>query len=341
VQISVGWEGGDMLLALTAVSLVLAAPPVNTDPPVISGPQEPFPGSVLTATPGTWTGAASVEAQWVHCDLTPTCVPVAQGGTSYTVQASDVGFGIEYLESARSADGETRGVYSSSSPIVRAPRVVPVGDRPANQTVPKLTGWRIVGQTMTITTGTWSGTPPITYSYQWQRCNRVCSDIAGATGPSYAATAADLDFFVACLVTATNALGAQGIIVHSALKVGQPGGGSVPIAATQTDLLRAAIPKGKAATAAQLLKHKGYGTKFRWRKGGTLNLRWTADGIKVAEVQDATLYHYQRPIPVKLKLTAAGRRLLRSNPHPTLTIEGAFLPANSNYPVLVKATRTL
>src|SRR3954452_3534219 len=129
-----------MLLALTAVSLVLAAPPVNTDPPVISGPQELFPGSVLTATPGTWTGAASVEAQWVHCDLTTTCVPVAQGGTSYTVQASDVGFGIEYLESARGADGETRGVYSSSSPIVRAGRVVPVGDGPANQIAPKLPG---------------------------------------------------------------------------------------------------------------------------------------------------------------------------------------------------------
>jgi hypothetical protein len=218
---------------------------------------------------------------------------------------------------------------------------VPVGDRPANQTAPKLTGWRVVGQTMTITTGTWTGTPPITYSYQWQRCNGACSDIAGATGPSYTATAADVGFIVRCLVTATNALGSQGVIVAGFLPVGLPGGGRVPIAATQTDLLRSAIPKGKAATAAQLLKNRGYPTKFRWRKGGTLNLRWTMDGTKVAEVQYATLTFERRPIRVKIKLTAAGRRLLRRNSHPTLTIEGAFLPASSNYPVLVKATKTL
>src|SRR4051794_2814005 len=83
-----------MLLALTAVSPMFAA-----------SPSARLPRSSAAAGAVSWERAHGDAGHLdrrrfggervVHCDLTPTCVPVAQGATSYTVQASDVRFGIE------------------------------------------------------------------------------------------------------------------------------------------------------------------------------------------------------------------------------------------------------
>src|SRR4029079_18608430 len=55
--------------------------------------------------------------------------------------------------------------------------------------------------------GTWTGTPTISYAYQWRRCDADCTDIASATGPTYTLAAADGSQTVSVLVTATNAAG--------------------------------------------------------------------------------------------------------------------------------------
>ena len=68
-----------------------------------------------------------------------------------------------------------------------------------------------VGDTLTTSNGTWSGSPT-KYTYQWDRCNptgdRVgCVPIAGATAQSYTATAADVNHRLHANVMATNADG--------------------------------------------------------------------------------------------------------------------------------------
>ena len=53
-------------------------------------------------------------------------------------------------------------------------------------------------------------TTPISYGYQWQRCDTTganCADIAGATAATYTATAADTGRRVRVVVTATNTAG--------------------------------------------------------------------------------------------------------------------------------------
>ena len=55
-----------------------------------------------------------------------------------------------------------------------------------------------------------TGTAPITYAYQWRRCDSDganCADIAGATGSTYDLVAADVGHAMRVRVTATNAAG--------------------------------------------------------------------------------------------------------------------------------------
>src|SRR6266545_3433232 len=52
---------------------------------------------------------------------------------------------------------------------------------PTNDTPPSIAGTPQAGQTLTASPGSWSGTQPLSYTYQWRRCgagylNRVLAD---------------------------------------------------------------------------------------------------------------------------------------------------------------------
>ena len=72
--------------------------PTNTLAPSIAG--DPYVGEVLTATPGTWTGADSVSGEW-YVDG----VATGDTDTSYTVLLADAGKVITYVETATNASG--------------------------------------------------------------------------------------------------------------------------------------------------------------------------------------------------------------------------------------------
>ncbi|HEY7074329.1 MAG TPA: LamG-like jellyroll fold domain-containing protein [Solirubrobacteraceae bacterium] len=81
---------------------------------------------------------------------------------------------------------------------------------PANAVKPVISGTPQQGQTLQTSTGTWNGTQPISYAYQWRRCDSsgtTCTNIAGATGSSYTATATDVGGTLVAAVTATNSAG--------------------------------------------------------------------------------------------------------------------------------------
>ena len=79
------------------------------------------------------------------------------------------------------------------------------GNLPVNTVAPAITGTAQEGQTLTCLTGTWTGTPIITYSYQWKRNN---SNIVSATNSTYTLVTADVGQSIKCTVTATNAINA-------------------------------------------------------------------------------------------------------------------------------------
>jgi WD40-like Beta Propeller Repeat/RTX calcium-binding nonapeptide repeat (4 copies) len=71
----------------------------------------------------------------------------------------------------------------------------------------------VVGHLLTASVGTWSGTFPITYTYQWKRCdaadpvNGACVAIPNATSSAYTPTAADFQKRLRVGVTARDSNG--------------------------------------------------------------------------------------------------------------------------------------
>lgn len=74
---------------------------------------------------------------------------------------------------------------------------------PANIGAPMISGTPSIGQTLTASTGTWSGSPT-GYAYQWLRAGVA---IIGATGATYVVQTADAGATIAVTVTASNAGG--------------------------------------------------------------------------------------------------------------------------------------
>ena len=81
---------------------------------------------------------------------------------------------------------------------------------PANTALPTISGTARDGETLSATTGTWTGSGPITYTHQWRRCDSgggACADIPGATGTTYVLAPADVDKRLRVRVTAENSAG--------------------------------------------------------------------------------------------------------------------------------------
>lgn len=82
---------------------------------------------------------------------------------------------------------------------------------PASLGLPTVTGNDLVTSTLTASPGTWSGSSPLVYSYEWRRCDTSgasCVAIAGATASTYTLQDADAGATVRVAVTATNGAGA-------------------------------------------------------------------------------------------------------------------------------------
>ena len=83
---------------------------------------------------------------------------------------------------------------------------------PSNIVAPVVSGTNTVGSILTTTNGTWGGSLPITYTYQWLRNG---TNIGGATSSTYTLVTADTSNVVSCRVTATNSVGSANATSNS------------------------------------------------------------------------------------------------------------------------------
>lgn len=87
--------------------------------------------------------------------------------------------------------------------VVLSPDVAPV-----NTVVPTITGTAQVGETLTVTNGTWSGSPSPTYARQWKAGG---ANISGATATTYSPVEGDVGKTITVTVTATNSAGSASV----------------------------------------------------------------------------------------------------------------------------------
>ena len=208
---------------------------------------------------------------------------------------------------------------------------------PTNTSPPTISGSLTVGGTLTAGPGHWTNSPT-SFTYQWADCNPSgadCIAIPGATGSTYNLGSSDLGDTIRVLVTAHNAAG-HGSAVSAATNVVPAPLGEVTGAITKT-----LTPLGNSASINMILTNGGYVATFDAPEGGTVTITWydVPAGATVANAHKKL-----KPIIVaigthsfskagtgklKIKLTSAGRKLLKHSKKLNLTAVGTFRPKNS------------
>ena len=122
--------------------------------------------------------------------------------------------------------------------------LVPSGDGvaapatpPSNTAEPAISGTAEQGRTLRTSNGSWSGTQPISFAYQWVRCGADggrpdggnCAIVSGATSRDYRLGAGDVGFRMRARVTAANADGSRTAASNpTAVVAGAPVNTSIP-----------------------------------------------------------------------------------------------------------------
>ncbi len=240
-------------------------PPTATGPVALDG--TPQVGQPLdTDVSGAFSTSAGVTYfyQWSESsDGGSTFAPIGGAtGASYSPQASDAGM-VLMVDVTAYNDGGSADAYSlASAPVEHA--------APANTALPAITGNLNVGQTLTASTGTWTG-GGLSYTYRWQRSDGEGGwlAISGATTSAYTLSAADQGANVRVQVTASNDGG--GMTVNSAAA------GPVPDAAPSGGVtaLDGTANVGQALTAdVSGVAGNGITYTYAWQRSTDSGAHW-------------------------------------------------------------------
>ncbi len=192
-------------LAAGAGAGTSAAPPSNTSPPTISGAAQR--GQRLHAQPGSWSGSTPMHFsyRWQRCNANGgSCANIGGAtGHDYTLTSADVGNTVRVVVTASNSAGAGTAASSPTAVVVEP-------QRPANTASPTISGAAQLGSTLTANPGSWTGPGPITFAYQWSRCDQFgdkCAFVTGATSQTYTLSSADVGHGMRVRVQAKNEFG--------------------------------------------------------------------------------------------------------------------------------------
>jgi len=322
--------------ATSAPVEVPALPPKLVLAPTISG-SSPGPGTTLTCN-SQWSGEPEPTLSYVW--LTDGGPIEGAISSTYVLTKFDEGHLLACEVIATNPAGQERAV----SARVRVP-----GSPPEVVEEPRVAGVPQVGEELRCEPGLWRGKPSPSLTFQWLLNG---SEIAGATEETYVPGAEDLGSYISCLVTGTSTEGTYEawsentpqIVPHAVRKLEvapAPPFTKPPTKAPTAAQIRVALEKQlmaalKKARRSGLLKKGSFSFSFLPPTGGKLEFLWyqTSKGSKTSSKPKPVLLARVRSTfgtvsarTQQLRLTLAGRRVLKGSKHPKLTVEGVFIPA--------------
>jgi hypothetical protein len=196
-------------------------------------------------------------------------------------------------------------VLFGSSVVAESASATTTLSSPASTVAPTISGTATVGSTLTANTGSWSGFPAPTFTYQWFGCTAAvttaasslptgCVLIASATNGTYSLLPGDVGKFITVKITATNS-------VSSASKW------SVTTGAVAPGSLTTDVPtiSGTAAIGQTLTAIPG-----TWGPAPSFTYQWNAGAMPISGATSATYVPSQndggRTISVTITATASG-----------------------------------
>lgn len=238
---------------------------VGTAPAFLTLPSITAPavvGEAVTCTPGTFSGTEpiTVAYQWFIGetevgDDTDTYTPVA--GNFNTALSCRVTLSNGYGSANETSDAET------------------VHMAPVNTSLPTITvpgGGPVIGATLTVVAGSYTGDTPIAKAYQWLRNG---SAIDGATGMTYKLTSQDMSASVSCRESATNEYGNTTADTTSVVALSKPVLGESPVMTVSPDATVGAVFSTTAGT---------------WTGTApiTVAYQWQRDGVDISGATSST-----------------------------------------------------
>lgn len=186
---------------IAAGQAVAPTPMVNTVAPAVSGTAQ-VGAAALATTNGTWTGSDGViSRQWQSQRDGQGYNNVGATGTTYSPTTDDIGATIRCRVRNINGAGPVYGNSNATSAVIAATALV-------NTVAPAVTGTAQVGQTLTTTNGTWTGSDQV-ITRQWQaNAGSGFVAISGQTALTLVVPLGQLGSTIRCQVTNTNSLGA-------------------------------------------------------------------------------------------------------------------------------------
>ncbi len=280
-------SAGSASAASAVTAEVATGPPVALEPPAISGGA--WEGETLAASAEGWAGSGVEPSyQWRRCNSSGAeCSDIAGATASqYTLESGDVG---HTLRVRTGAGGSAGSLVALSAPTLA------VGARSSlkNSWAPSVSGTAKTGQTLTANPGSWVGLAALSYTYQWQRCNREgggCANITGATSSTYVLASADAGKSDRVLVAAAEA-GANTAMAASAgeLIAGEKG----PVLEATPEVSGTGLPEYTLTATTGKWAGSGITYAYKWQTCNEV-------GEACAAISGATGKTY------KLPTTAAG-----------------------------------
>ncbi len=164
--------------------------------------------SSATLALNTW---ANLQLHVITAGATSTVQVLLNGTTSiYQTTSANLGtVGVSTVQIGNDTAAQAGTIVADNVNVQNGGSLSP----PSNTAPPTITGQAEQGLALSASAGSWSGTQPFSYTYQWQRCDMNganCVNVGSAgLNSSYTLGSADVGFTMIVAVTASNSAGSE------------------------------------------------------------------------------------------------------------------------------------